>query len=129
MRGSLSFLPRPERQEKQERERRENAENAKQGVKKASASELRLQKGELAFAASFPPLVSPKKSFLTHQRALLRHADLAHPPLPLCLGRTTSETDISELNLPKQIKITFPNGPDKLDRFDIVVSPDEGYYK
>ena len=32
-------------QEKQERERRENAENAKQGVKKASASELRLQKG------------------------------------------------------------------------------------
>mmetsp|Transcript_19545 Transcript_19545/g.41168 ORF Transcript_19545/g.41168 Transcript_19545/m.41168 type:complete len:186 (-) Transcript_19545:694-1251(-) len=66
--------------EKQERERRENAENAKQGVKKASASELRLQK------------------------------------------------DISELNLPKQIKISFPNGPDKLDRFDITVLPDEGYY-
>jgi len=67
--------------EKQERERRENAENAKQGVKKASASELRLQK------------------------------------------------DISELNLPKQIKIAFPDGPNKLNRFDIIVSPDEGYYK
>jgi len=47
--------------EKQERERRENAENAKQGVKKASASELRLQKGELVFAASFPRSFPPKK--------------------------------------------------------------------
>ena len=43
--------PRTCQQEKQERERRENAENAKQGVKKASASELRLQKG-----TSFPAL-------------------------------------------------------------------------
>ncbi|QDZ20030.1 NEDD8-conjugating enzyme Ubc12 [Chloropicon primus] len=67
--------------EKQERERRENAEQAKAGVKKASASELRLQK------------------------------------------------DISELNLPKQIKIAFPDGPNKLNRFIIIVSPDEGYYK
>ncbi len=30
--------------------------------------------------------------------------------------------------MPKQIKISFPEGPDKLDRFDITVFPDEGYY-
>ena len=39
------------------------------------------------------------------------------------------QKDISELNLPKQIKISFPNGADKLASFEIVIAPDEGYYR
>ena len=99
-------------QEKQERERRENAEKAKQGVKVASASELRLQKGEVPRRL---PSEERRRGSQTN-RTLPR--PLRFPP-----------PDISELNLPKQIKISFPDGPDKLDRFDITCLPDEGDYK
>lgn len=38
-------------------------------------------------------------------------------------------TDISELNLPKNTDISFPNGKDDLMNFEIVLQPDEGYYQ
>lgn len=37
--------------------------------------------------------------------------------------------DISELNLPKACKMSFPNGKDDLMNFEVTVKPDEGYYK
>lgn len=37
--------------------------------------------------------------------------------------------DISELNLPKSIAISFPNGKDDLMNFEVTIRPDEGYYQ
>ena len=37
--------------------------------------------------------------------------------------------DISELNLPKSICISFPNGKDDLMYFEVTIRPDEGYYR
>ena len=36
--------------------------------------------------------------------------------------------DVSELNLPRGISITFPEGKDKLLHFEIRLRPDEGLY-
>lgn len=44
-------------------------------------------------------------------------------------GELRLHSDISELNLPKNIKISFPNGKDDLMNFEIVIRPDEGYYQ
>ncbi|PWA02907.1 hypothetical protein BB558_000945 [Smittium angustum] len=38
------------------------------------------------------------------------------------------QKDISELDLPSSISITFPNEEDLL-KFEVVIKPDEGYYK
>ena len=37
--------------------------------------------------------------------------------------------DISELNLAKGTTITFPEGKDKLLKFEITIRPEEGIYK
>ncbi|KAI7733314.1 hypothetical protein M8C21_012371, partial [Ambrosia artemisiifolia] len=37
-------------------------------------------------------------------------------------------SDISELNLPKECSISFPNGQDDLMNFEVTIRPDEGYY-
>lgn len=44
-------------------------------------------------------------------------------------GQLRLHSDISELNLPKNANISFPNGKDDLMNFEIVLRPDEGYYK
>ena len=36
--------------------------------------------------------------------------------------------DITELNLPSTMTIAFPEGKDKLLKFEITIKPDEGYY-
>jgi ubiquitin-conjugating enzyme E2 M len=36
---------------------------------------------------------------------------------------------MSELQLPSNITINFPEGKDKLTHFEIVLRPDEGIYK
>ncbi|CAI9110715.1 OLC1v1010784C1 [Oldenlandia corymbosa var. corymbosa] len=43
-------------------------------------------------------------------------------------GELRVQKDMSELNLPKTCKITFPNGKDDLMHFEISIRPDEGYY-
>ena len=47
---------------------------------------------------------------------------LANPP-------SRPFADISELDLPKGVSISFPDGNDKIMRFEIVLKPDEGLYK
>lgn len=37
--------------------------------------------------------------------------------------------DLSELNLPSNISITFPEGRDKSMHFEITIKPDEGFYR
>lgn len=37
--------------------------------------------------------------------------------------------DISELDLPKNVSIRFPEGKDKIMNFEITLKPDEGIYK
>lgn len=44
-------------------------------------------------------------------------------------GELVLHKDISELNLPKNTDISFPNGKDDLMNFEIVLRPDEGYYQ
>ncbi|KAL1817835.1 hypothetical protein DCAR_0522318 [Daucus carota subsp. sativus] len=44
-------------------------------------------------------------------------------------GELRLHKDISELNLPKACKMSFPNGKDDLMNFEVTVKPDEGYYK
>lgn len=44
-------------------------------------------------------------------------------------GQLVLHKDISELNMPKHTHISFPNGKDDLMNFEIVLRPDEGYYK
>jgi hypothetical protein len=38
-------------------------------------------------------------------------------------------TDLAELSLPSNIKIAFPEGPDKVMHFEVTILPDEGYYR
>lgn len=37
--------------------------------------------------------------------------------------------DISELDLPRGVSISFPEGSDKIMNFEIVMKPDEGLYR
>lgn len=37
--------------------------------------------------------------------------------------------DLSELDLPSSVKISFPNGKEKIMCFDVVLTPDEGMYR
>lgn len=37
--------------------------------------------------------------------------------------------DLAELSLPKNMSISFPEGKDKLMRFEITIKPDEGIYR
>ncbi len=37
--------------------------------------------------------------------------------------------DISELDLPKNATIRFPEGKDKIMNFEVTLKPDEGMYK
>jgi hypothetical protein len=37
--------------------------------------------------------------------------------------------DLSDLTLPANINIQFPDGKDKLMHFEITLKPDEGYYR
>ncbi|KAG7579631.1 Ubiquitin-conjugating enzyme E2 [Arabidopsis thaliana x Arabidopsis arenosa] len=43
-------------------------------------------------------------------------------------GELRLHKDISELNLPKSCKISFPNGKNDLMNFEVTIKPDEGYY-
>lgn len=38
-------------------------------------------------------------------------------------------SDLSELDLPSSVKISFPNGKEKIMSFDVVLTPDEGMYR
>lgn len=44
-------------------------------------------------------------------------------------GELRLQKDMSELNLPANISISFPDGKDKIMRFEILIRPDEGYYR
>ncbi|XP_071735260.1 probable NEDD8-conjugating enzyme Ubc12-like [Rutidosis leptorrhynchoides] len=44
-------------------------------------------------------------------------------------GELRLHKDISELNLPNSCSISFPNGKDNLMAFEILIKPDEGYYR
>ena len=39
------------------------------------------------------------------------------------------DTDISELDLPSNVSITFPKGKDQLMDFEISITPKENYYR
>uniref|UniRef100_J3MWH9 UBC core domain-containing protein n=1 Tax=Oryza brachyantha TaxID=4533 RepID=J3MWH9_ORYBR len=43
-------------------------------------------------------------------------------------GELRLHKDIAELNLPKNTKVTFPNGKDDLMNIEVTLRPDEGYY-
>lgn len=40
-----------------------------------------------------------------------------------------ARADISELDLPKNVSIRFPEGKDKIMNFEIILKPEEGMYK
>lgn len=44
-------------------------------------------------------------------------------------GELRLQKDISELDLPKNVSIRFPDGQDKIMNFEITLKPDEGLYK
>ncbi|GAB4818212.1 hypothetical protein N2152v2_005258 [Parachlorella kessleri] len=44
-------------------------------------------------------------------------------------GELRLQKDISELDLPKNVAIKFPDGKDKIMNFEITLKPDEGMYK
>lgn len=74
--------------------------------KKASAAQLRIQKGAIYWLSIY---------IYTSYILYLFHCDV-------CL------TDISELNLPKTCATDFPD-PDDLLNFKLIISPDEGFYR
>lgn len=43
--------------------------------------------------------------------------------------RPIPPADLAELDLPKSATISFPDGPDKITQFNIVLRPDEGMYR
>ncbi|KAM2654171.1 hypothetical protein EV2_025712 [Malus domestica] len=43
-------------------------------------------------------------------------------------GELRLHRDISELNMPEECKISFPNGKDDLMDFEITITPYRGYY-
>ncbi|KAB2628070.1 NEDD8-conjugating enzyme Ubc12-like [Pyrus ussuriensis x Pyrus communis] len=45
-----------------------------------------------------------------------------------CAGELRLHRDISELNMPEECKISFPNGKDDLMDFEITITPYRGYY-
>ncbi|KAH8305294.1 hypothetical protein KR018_012361 [Drosophila ironensis] len=75
--------------------------------KKASAAQLRIQKGE-------------------SQRSYISLSYLAY--LYAAWMPDVFSADISELNLPKTCTTEFPD-PDDLLNFKLIISPDEGFYK
>jgi len=44
-------------------------------------------------------------------------------------GELRMQRDMSELNLGANMSIHFPEGKDKIMKFEISISPDEGIYK
>lgn len=52
---------------------------------------------------------------------------------PLCIAfeppHPRAVADISELDLPKNTSIRFPDGNNKIMNFEVVLKPDEGLYK
>lgn len=109
-------------QEKQKKD----AEAASAGkLVKQSAGELRLQKGELE-----------KASILVDQGKQVKDMD-SQSMFTGVLNRRQSNivlgiimlADISELDLPRGVSISFPEGSDKIMNFEIVMKPDEGLYR
>ena len=89
----------------QEKQKKEAAASSGKGVKQ-SAGELRLQKGKSVAQPCWFSIC------LWHQTVLV-----------------LLFADISELNLAKGTTITFPEGKDKLLKFEITIRPEEGIYK
>jgi ubiquitin-conjugating enzyme E2 M len=44
-------------------------------------------------------------------------------------GELRLQKDISELDLPKNVSIRFPDGNNKIMNFEVVLKADEGLYK
>jgi ubiquitin-conjugating enzyme E2 M len=83
------------------------------GKPKQSAGELRLQKG-MASCAAVPGSIATA-------------ADSAQlQPDACCM---VVPADLTELQLPSNININFPEGREKPMHFEITIKPDEGYYR
>eukprot|EP00252_Welwitschia_mirabilis_P017175 TRINITY_DN3809_c0_g1_i1.p1 TRINITY_DN3809_c0_g1~~TRINITY_DN3809_c0_g1_i1.p1 ORF type:complete len:184 (-),score=30.11 TRINITY_DN3809_c0_g1_i1:149-700(-) len=63
------------------------------------------------------------------QREAAESANGKTPIKKQSAGELRLHKDISELNLPNNTNISFPNGKDDLMNFEIALRPDEGYYQ
>eukprot|EP00252_Welwitschia_mirabilis_P008349 TRINITY_DN2014_c0_g1_i2.p1 TRINITY_DN2014_c0_g1~~TRINITY_DN2014_c0_g1_i2.p1 ORF type:complete len:184 (-),score=30.75 TRINITY_DN2014_c0_g1_i2:168-719(-) len=68
------------------------------------------------------------KKVKERQRQAAETANGTAPGKKQSAGELRLHKDISELNLPKNTILTFPNGKDDLMNFEIALRPDEGYY-
>eukprot|EP00475_Leptophrys_vorax_P021846 TRINITY_DN29685_c0_g1_i3.p1 TRINITY_DN29685_c0_g1~~TRINITY_DN29685_c0_g1_i3.p1 ORF type:complete len:105 (-),score=12.72 TRINITY_DN29685_c0_g1_i3:418-732(-) len=62
------------------------------------------------------------------QREAAESANGKPPGKKQTAGELRVQKDISELNLPSTMAISFPEGKDNLLKFEISIRPDEGYY-
>lgn len=94
-------------------EKKDGEQTSRGTQKKASAAQLRIQKGN--HCKPHHPSPTKKQSSL---------------PLYICIYSWSFQfaTDINDLNLPKTCTTEFPD-PDDLLNFKLNICPDEGFYK
>ncbi|KAK7802628.1 hypothetical protein U0070_020079 [Myodes glareolus] len=104
---------------KQQKKEEESAGGTKGSSKKASAAQLRIQKGR-----GRDPVFEVRDRGVKMQP--LRPTAFLSPVFSPSL--CCPNPDINELNLPKTCDISFSD-PDDLLNFKLVICPDEGFYK
>lgn len=113
---------------------KKDAAAAAAGKPKQSAGELRLQKGANRGTGKgpAPPDRAARGASLRRCARCARCALHKRVPVPKsadsCRSRTRY-TDLTELTLPRNISIAFPEGKEKPMHFEITIRPDEGMYK
>ncbi len=73
--------------------------------------------------AGLPPSLSQEKQKKDAEAAATGKA------IKQTAGELRLQKDISELDLPRGVSIRFPEGEDKIMKFEITLKPDEGLYK
>jgi hypothetical protein len=107
-------------QDKQKKE----AAAAAAGKPKQSAGELRLNKGRAGAAQHSSGITH------SHTRCCWPHLCLKQSCWPLMgCPHPSVLADLTELSLPSNISIKFPEGKEKPMHFEITIKPDEGCYR
>ncbi|KAL5292873.1 UBE2M family protein [Megaselia abdita] len=96
---------------------KKDGDQPRNGPQKASAAQLRIQKGNFIFTSLLAAVFSCKKKARTTSH-FNNYFLLFICPNP----------DINELTLPKTCATDFPD-PDDLLNFKLIICPDEGFYK
>lgn len=103
----------------QDKQKQDAASAVPHKASKVSAGELRLQKGEACLWIAHPRPLEPVLWSQRHPYECDHSSQLV----------ATLLADMSELNLPSNITIAFPEGKEKIMHFQITIRPDEGHYR